>query len=540
MIFPGRLTSNLLLSSILAMALATPRLAAADSVLRVAMTAGDIPITIGQADQGYEGFRFVSLSLYDCLIEWDLSSADRPSGIVPGLATSWEVDPEDKSRWIFHLRKGVKWHDGTEFNADDVVWNFERLWNKDAPQYNAQQHSDAASRFVDFKGIEKIDDYTVAIATTDGASLVPYNLGYIAMVSRTQYLKLNGGWPAYAKAPIGTGPYRFDKVVPGERMELVKNPDYWNKDRIPKHDRLVLYPMPEATTRAAALLSGQVNWIEAPPPDMVPKLKSAGFDVVTNAYPHMWAYELSFRDGSPWRDIRVRKAANLAVDRAGLRVLLGGMMIESYGVVPKDNPWYGKPSFDIKYDPEAAKALMKEAGYGPDHPAKVTIAISPSGSGQMQPLPMNEFVQQNLAAVGFEVNFAVKDWNTLIGVMRKGANDPSAVADNIEGINFSRTTQDPYSAICRFSMTSQITPKGSNWGGFSDPSIDTVCDQAMTEFDPAKQTELFAKAHAMMVDQAMMVWIAHDVNPRALSPKLKGFVQAKNWFQDLTPVVVEP
>jgi peptide/nickel transport system substrate-binding protein len=540
MIPAGRLSSKLLVSLVVALVLTGSRLAMAESVLRVAMTAGDIPITIGQADQGYEGFRFVSLSLYDCLVEWDLSSADGPSGIVPGLATSWEVDPEDKSRWIFHLRKGVKWHDGTEFNADDVVWNFERLWNKDAPQYNAQQHSDAASRFVDFKGIEKIDDYTIAITTTDGASLVPYNLGYIAMVSRTQYLKLNGGWPAYAKAPIGTGPYRFDKVVPGERMELVKNPDYWNKDRIPKHDRLVLYPMPEATTRAAALLSGQVNWIEAPPPDMVPKLKSAGFRVVTNAYPHMWAYELSFRDGSPWRDIRVRKAANLAVDRAGLKALLGAMMIESYGVVPKDNPWYGKPSFDIKYDPEAAKALMKEAGYGPDHPAKVTIAISPSGSGQMQPLPMNEFVQQNLAAVGFEVNFAVKDWNTLIGAMRKGANDPSAVAENIEGINFSRTTQDPYSAICRFSMTSQITPKGSNWGGFSDPAIDKVCDQAMTEFDPAKQTELFAKAHAMMVDQAMMVWIAHDVNPRALSPKLKGFVQAKNWFQDLTPVVVEP
>ena len=206
----------------------------------------------------------------------------------------------------------------------------------------------------------------------------------------------------------------------------------------------------------------------------------------------------------------------------------------------KDNPWFGKPSFDIKYDVAAAKKLMAEAGYGPGHPAKVIMAISPSGSGQMQPLPMNEFVQQNLNAVGFDIQFAVKDWNALIGVMRKGGGDSSALKENIDGINFSRTTQDPYSAVCRFSLTSQISPKGSNWGGFTDPEIDKVCEAGMVEFDAQKQTELFAKAHAMMVDQAMMVWIAHDVNPRALSPKLKGFVQAKNWFQDLTPVVVTP
>ncbi len=515
------------------------RAGAAESVLRVAMTAGDIPITIGQADQGYEGFRFVSLSLYDCLVAWDLSSAEKPAGILPGLASSWEVDPADHTRWVIHLRKGVLWHDGEELNADDIVWNFDRLWKTDSPQYNAQQHTDAASRFVDFKKIEKIDEYTVGIYTTDGSALVPFNLAYIAMVSRHQFEK-SGGWPAYSRAPIGTGPYRFDKIVAGERMELIKNASYWNKDRIPRHDRLVLYPMPEATTRASALLSGQVNWIEAPPPDMVPKLKSSGFNVVTNAYPHFWAYEVSFREDSPWSDIRLRKAANLAVDRAGLKSLLGGMMIESYGVVAKDNPWYGEPTFQIKYDPAAARKLMAEAGFGPDHPAKVTIAISPAGSGQMQPLPMNEFVQQNLKDVGFDVQFAVKDWNALIGVMRKGVSDPAAVKEGINGINFSRTTQDPYSAICRFSLTSQITPKGSNWGAFSKPDVDAVCEAAMQEFDPAKQSALFANAHAMMVDQAQMIWIAHDVNPRALSPKLKGFVQAKNWFQDLTPVVVSP
>jgi ABC-type transport system substrate-binding protein len=298
--------------------------------------------------------------------------------------------------------------------------------------------------------------------------------------------------------------------------------------------------MPEATTRAAALLSGQVNWIEAPPPDMVPKLKASGYEIITNAYPHIWSYELSYRDNSPFRDIRVRKAANLAIDRAGLKEMLGGMMNESYGNVMRNDPWYGHPTFDIKYDPDAARKLMKEAGYDKDHPAHIKLAISTAGSGQMQPLPMNEFVQQNLNDVGFDVQFDVMDWNALLGFMRAGASGPVATRTDDVAMNFSRTTQDPYNAICRFEMTNEKTPPGSNWGGFSNPDVDKVCAEAMKEFDPEKQAALFAQAHALMVDNAVIIWIAHDVNPRALSPKVQGFVQAKNWFQDLTPVRVLP
>jgi peptide/nickel transport system substrate-binding protein len=511
----------------------------AESVLRVAMTAGDLPITIGQADQGYEGFRFVSYSLYDPLIAWDLGSAERPSGIVPGLATSWAVDPNDKTRWILKLRQGVKWHDGSTFTADDVVWNFGRLMDPKAPQFHAGQYADAKTRLPDYKAVEKIDDSTIAIITKQPNAMLPYQLAFLTMVSPTQYNKL-GSWDAFARQPSGTGPYKLDKIVPRERLELVKNPDYWDPKRVPKHDRLVLYPMPEATTRAAALLSGQVDWIEAPSPDTIPKLREAGMNIVTNAYPHIWTYELSFRDNSPFKDIRVRKAANLAVDRAGLKELLGGMMIESVGNVPPDHPWYGNPSFNIKYDPDAARALLKEAGYDKDHPAHVKIAISTSGSGQMQPLQMNEFVQQNLNDVGFDVTFDVMDWNALIDVMRAGAGSPVALKNGDMGINFSRNTQDPFGAICRFIQSNQIGASGSNWGGFSDPEIDRVCDATTREFDPVKQSALFAQAHALMVDHAVMVWIAHDVNPRALSPKLHGFIQAKNWFQDLTPVTVGP
>ena len=108
--------------------------ARAGGTLRVGMTAADIPLSWGQPDQGFEGFRFMGLMLYDTLINWDMSSADKASGLIPGLAESWEVNPDDMTKWTFHLRKGVKFHDGSHFDANAVLWNFDRLFDKDAPE----------------------------------------------------------------------------------------------------------------------------------------------------------------------------------------------------------------------------------------------------------------------------------------------------------------------------------------------------------------------------------------------------------------------
>ena len=110
---------------------------------------------------------------------------------------------------------------------------------------------------------------------------------------------------------------RLVGVVPRERAELVPNPEYWDKARVPRLERLVLIPMPEASTRTAALLSGQVNWIEAPSPDAIPRLKSAGMRIVMNVYPHHWPYMLNHKRG-PFTDLRIRQAANLAINRADI------------------------------------------------------------------------------------------------------------------------------------------------------------------------------------------------------------------------------
>lgn len=506
----------------------------AGGTLRVGMTAADVPVPNGQTDQGAEGMRFIGYTVFDSLILWDLSRADRATGLVPGLATSWKVDPADPTKWVFTLREGVKFHDGSEFNAAAVVWNYDKILKQDSPQFDPRQAGQGRTRIPSVESYRALDAKTVEFVTHAPNALFPYEQSWILMSSPAQWEKMGRDWNKFLGAPSGTGPWKVDKYVPRERAELIPNRDYWDAARRPKLERLVLIPMPEASSRTAALLAGQVDWIEAPAPDAVPQLKSRGFQIVTNVYPHNWTWHFSRVEGSPWNDIRVRKAANLALDREAMVTLLGGLMVPGKGMVPTNSPWFGKPSFDVKYDLAQAKKLMAEAGYSKAKPMTVKAIISPGGSGQMQPLPMNEFIQQSLAEIDIKVEFEVMEWNALVSSWRAGAKDP--LSRGAHSTNSSYFSQDPFTCLIRHLDSSLVAPKGTNWGYYSDPVLDGYFEQIRTSFDTAKQLTAIQKAHERFVDEALFLFVAHDVNPRALSPKVKGFVQAQNWYQDITPV----
>src|SRR5580700_2970300 len=153
-----------------------PRIAAAETILRIGMTAADIPRTLGQPDQGFEGNRFTGLTIYDALTMWDLSSADKASVVIPGLATEWKVDDADKTKWTFKLRPGVTFHDGSPFNADAVVWNVDKVLKQDAPQFDPSQVGVTASRMPTLVAARKIDDMTVELITKEPDSFLPINL----------------------------------------------------------------------------------------------------------------------------------------------------------------------------------------------------------------------------------------------------------------------------------------------------------------------------------------------------------------------------
>jgi peptide/nickel transport system substrate-binding protein len=390
------------------------------------------------------------------------------------------------------------------------------------------------------------------LTTKEPDSFLPINLTNLFMASPSKWQKLydtaegadpkaksQAAWAAFARNASGTGPWKMSSFTPRERLELAKNENYWDKARVPKVDKMLLLPMPEASARTAALLSGQVDWIEAPSPDAVAEIKQRGFLIKTNEEPHVWPWQFSRVEGSPWNDIRVRKAANLCVDREGLKDgLLAGLMVPATGTFEPGHPWRGKPTFEIKYDKPVAQKLMQEAGYGPNKKLTVKIQTSASGSGQMLPLPMNEYLQQALAECYFDVQLDVIEWNTLFTNWRRGVKDPSANGANATNVTYA--AMDPFFALVRFLQSSMAPPVSNNWGYINNPKFDELVTKARQTFDPAARDQALAELHAASVDDAAFLYVAHDVAPRAMSPKIKGFVQPKSWFVDFSPISMTP
>ena len=544
--FPGLAVT----STAVVMAIAAPA-TAQEKVLRIGMTAADIPKTTGQPDQGFEGNRFTGIPLFDALTHWDLSSADKASVVIPGLASEWAADATDRTKWIFKLRPGVKFHDGSALTADAIVWNVEKVLKKEAPHFAPDQIGVTVSRMPTLASARKIDDLTVELTTKEPDSFLPINLTNLFIASPAHWQKkfdalstvadpaerAKQAWTAFAADASGSGPFKMAKFAARERVEYVKNAGYWDPKRVAKIDRVVLLPLPEANARTAALLSGQVDWIEAPAPDAVPQIKSKGFTIYANAQPHVWPWQFSFAEGSPWLDKRVRHAANLCINREDLKSALGGFMEVPKGTVPPGHPWWGSPKFEIKYDLAAAKKLMEEAGFSATKRLKVKTITSASGSGQMQPIPMNEFLQQALKDCHFDVELDVIEWNALFTNWRAGAKDASSRGAHATNVTFA--AMDPFFAMVRFTSSKTVPPTSNNWGYFTSPELDGLIAAARTSFDATARDAALAKLHAKVGEEAPFLWVAHDVGPRAMSAKVKGVVQPKSWFIDIATMSVE-
>jgi len=503
-----------------------------EKVVRYGFSMTDIPLTSGQPDRGAGAYQYTGLTIYDPLIAWELDIADRPGKMIPGLATEWKVGDSDKTLWTFKLRSGVKFHDGSAFDADAVIWNLEKIFNKDAPQFDTRQASQVRPRLPGLASYKKTGDMEIEIKTKNVDSLFPYQLLWFLVSSPAQWEKVGKDWNKFASDPSGTGPFKLARLIPRERAELVKNADYWNAKRIPKMDRLILICAPEDSSRSAALISGTVDMIDAPAPDVLDRLKQSGARIVGNVTPHVFQYHPSLLPGSPWADIKVRKAANLAIDRDSIVKLLNGLVTPAYGEVDRSSPWFGKPTFILRYAPDEARKLMVEAGFSKTNPMKARITIQAGGTNQM----VNEAIQEMLKEAYINIEFNAVELEALMTGWRGGAK--ADMNKEVSATNVTHVTSDPFYAVNRFFASDQTAPTGVNWSFYQNPEVDKLVVDLKNSFDPAKQDELAAQIHAKAVDDAVMIWVYHDTTPHALSAKIKSYVQAQSWFQDLGQIGV--
>ncbi|SJZ76927.1 peptide/nickel transport system substrate-binding protein [Enhydrobacter aerosaccus] len=504
-----------------------PALADGEKLVRYGIAMADVPLTTGQPDRGAGAYQFTGLTIYDPLIAWELDVSDRPGKMIPGLATDWKVGDADRTIWTIRLRSGVKFHDGSAFDADAVIWNLEKIFNKDAPQFDTRQAAQVRPRLPGLASYRKAGDMEIEIKTKTVDSLFPYQLLWFLVSSPAQWEKVGRDWNKFASEPSGTGPFKLARLVPRERVELVRNDGYWDPKRVAKADRMILLCTPEDSSRSAALISGTVDLIEAPAPDVLDRLKQSGARIVSNITPHVFQYHPSLLPGSPWADIRVRKAANLAIDRDAIVKLLNGLVKPAYGEVDRTSPWFGKPTFEIKYAPDAARQLMTEAGFGKANRMKAKISIQAGGTNQM----VNEAIQEMLKEAFIDIEFRVLDLEALMTGWRSGARaDMNA---GISATNVTHVTSDPFYAVIRFFASDQVAPVGVNWSSYKNAEVDKLATELRNTFDPAKQDELAGRIHALAVDDAAMIWVYHDAMAHALSPRIKSYVQAQSWYQDI-------
>lgn len=316
----------------------------APSSITVALP-GDFPGLDPSKDTSPLGFNY-RLNVFDALTE-----LQRDGQMNPRLAESWTFSP-DLLEWTFKLRKGVKFHDGSDFSADDVVFTIQRV---------LADNTTPLRTFIKLvKTVEKLDDNTVKFTLIQPYGIFHRQISYVNMMSKTYFDKV--GDQGYATKPVGTGPYKLVEWSKDNRMVLQANDAYWRG--APAIKRATYRPIPSEASRASALLSGEVDLVPALPPSLVDQLKSAP-DLNVGVAPGFRVIFVAFNvNKAPLGNPMIREAIDKAIDRSAITdKLLRGLGRPTGVMVPPMNIGYDASFTPTKFDPAAAKELVAKSGY---------------------------------------------------------------------------------------------------------------------------------------------------------------------------------
>jgi len=440
------------------------------------------------------------------------------------LAEKWDMSP-DGLTYTLNLRKGVKFQDGTPWNAAAAKYTFDRLLDQNHPSYNAAAAAAQRRRTGVIKAVTAVDDSTLKVEMKDVNVEFLVDTESIFMVSPDLLRKQ--GMDNYVRAGGGgTGPFKLAKYENGVEAVLERNPDYWGKQMLgggPYLDKIVIRFLVEPTARIAALLAGEVDWIAVVPPDNIPQLQTdKRFVLGMDTIPHTWGWIMNFKNEFGKQD-KLRQAMALSIDRDRMvKDLLRGSAEPAYRFWAPGSAGYRATQKDwtYGYDPERAKSLLREAGY--PNGIDIKVLTPNSGSGLMVPGPMNEYIQAEMVKVGIRVKYDTLEWQTFFAKWRAGF-EPEYVA-YVQAYPTENVT-----SLRGWTHTLSQPPAATNGGWYSNAEVDKLLDEGQRTVDQAKRYELYNKAVDLTARDVFVLDVVHDKAPLAWSKKVQGFVHPKSW-----------
>jgi peptide/nickel transport system substrate-binding protein len=451
-------------------------------------------------------------NLYDGLLRFK----DESTEVEPGLAESWEIS-EDGLEYTLYLRKGVKFHDGTEFNAEAVKFNIERQIDPNHPYHDTGDFVYAEFTWGAVKQVDVVDEYTVKI--TLEYVLAPF-ISHLAMhpafMVSPQAIKTYGR--DISINPVGTGPYRFVSWTPGAEIVLERNPDYWGKPAYV--DRLIFRPIIEDQARLTEFLAGGINFMVNIPPDDLERLRNdPNFKVVEQTGMHTWwVYFNTLK--KPFDDVRVRQALNYAVNKQAIvDNILKGTGVLAINPLPPVVWSYTDDVERYDYNPEKAKQLLAEAGY--PNGFSCEFWTPESGSGMQQPVLMSTAIQADLKAVGVDCQIRTFEWGSFL---EQGIVPPEKNPGwDLMALSWIGDNGDPDNHLYILLSGDQWPPNGFNCGYYKNEKVDELLRQGRTTLDRAKRTEIYQQAQKLIVADAPWIWIDHETQIVAMDKRIQNF-----------------
>ncbi|WP_370872553.1 ABC transporter substrate-binding protein [Paenibacillus zeirhizosphaerae] len=474
----------------------------------------------------------VAQQVFDRLLEYEEGSTT----VKPSLAESYEVSA-DGLVYTFKLRAGVKFHDGTDFNADAVVFNFNRWSDPNSPykfegdsfDYYDSMFGSPDSRVI--KEVKAVDDLTVQF--TLNAPQAPF-LQNIAMTSFSiaSPKAIEEKKENFKSEPVGTGPFKFVEWKRNDSITLEKNPDYW-QEGLPKLDKVIIRSIPDNTARFNALQNKEIDIMEDLNADDLTVLESNP-ELQKIERPSFNVAYIGFNvKKKPFDNPLVRQALNHAVNKQALvDAFFGGSAIPAKNPMPPTLWGYNDSIQDYEYDLEKAKALLAEAGYANGLPEEVTFYAMPVSRPYMPDgKKVAEAIQADFAKIGVKVNIQSPEWATYLDDLKAGEKDDMYM------LGWTGDNGDPDNFI--YTLLDKDTIPGNNRSFYVNEELHKVLVEAQQETDQAKRTALYEKAQEIIKKDAPWIPLVHTTPLMAARSDLKGYTPSPTGTEPYSGIYFE-